>query len=397
MRDVLESHVVCGVHRVPGGQVTRKRQLVVLVFLVACNVFVRFGSELCVHPGWKRWFLDDWTTERDIIVVGCAYTSSAYVTPLDHSAFLAPKFATLFPPVDETIVSIAYGSGLSVSAERFGTELMMDLSSSLVHDFTTSCFMSFRLVRDRYFGTQRTNTMCWSATTSLVTFVVGTLLNLGSYALLRRTQSPTSLLVWSWQYALLMQIPEGIVWLQLDAGHDDISAASRLAMVLNITQPIALLLGIRFGGLYREFRYAYVALLLYAVVLATQFDEVWSKSASIAPNEDCPHLSLRYWDVSRGIVYLVSSLLVVSEARPVFWASVNAALFSLTFLLAIVVYPCGIGSVWCWFVFVTGPILVVCDRVRDRFVNSDGTPRRSPQDVVVVAPGSTLVHHRSRV
>ena len=56
---------------------------------------------------------------------------------------------------------------------------------------------------------------------------------------------------------------------QLDAGHADISAASRLAMVLNITQPLALLLGIRFGGLYREFRYAYVALLLYGVVLAT--------------------------------------------------------------------------------------------------------------------------------
>lgn len=243
--------------------------------------------------------------------------------------------------------------------------------------------------------------MCWSATTSLVTLVVGTLFNFGSYALLRQTQSPTSLLVWSWQYALLMQIPEGIVWLQLDAGHSDISAASRLAMVLNITQPLALLLGIRFGGLYREFRYAYVALLLYAVVLVTQFDEVWSRSASIAPNENCPHLSLRYWDVSRGIVYLVSSLLVVSEARPVFWALVNAALFSLTFLLAIVVYPCGIGSVWCWFVFTTGPILVVCDRLRRRYVdraeNTSNTTTVRRSGAVVVTPGTTLVHHRSRV
>jgi hypothetical protein len=193
-----------------------------------------------------------------------------------------------------------------------------------------------------------------------------------------------------------MQIPEGIVWLQLDAGHADISAASRLAMVLNITQPLALLLGIRFGGLYREFRYAYVALFLYAVVLATQFDEVWSASASIAPNEDCPHLSLRYWDMSRGIVYLVSSLLVVSEARPVFWASVNAALFSLTFLLAITVYPCGIGSVWCWFVITTGPILVVCDRLREGVSNrGNTTTHRFPPVAVVATP--TLVQHRSRV
>lgn len=238
--------------------------------------------------------------------------------------------------------------------------------------------------------------MCWSATSSLVTLAVGTLLNIGSYALLRKWKSPTSLLVWSWQYALLMQIPEAIVWLQLEANHSDVSVASRLAMGLNITQPFALLLGIRFGGLYREFRYAYVALFLYVVVLATEFDEVWSRSASIAPNEDCPHLSLRYWDTTRGIVYLVSSLLVVSEARPVSWAVVNAMLFSTTFLLAIAIYPCGIGSVWCWFVFVTGPILVVCDRLNGHFANNT-TSQPPALDMVSVTSRSTLVHYRSRI
>ena len=240
--------------------------------------------------------------------------------------------------------------------------------------------------------------MCWSASTSFVTLAVGTLLNLGSYALLRRWDSPTALLVWSWQYALLMQIPEGVVWLQLEA--EDITAMSRLAMFLNITQPLALLLGIRFGGLYREFRYAHVALFLYFVVLATQFDEVWQGSASIAPEEDCPHLSLRYWNTSRGIVYVVTSLLVVSEARPIFWAVVNACLFSITFLLAVVVYPCGVGSVWCWFVLVTGPLLVVCDRVHDRVRDRvrdrmrATMPPSSSVAEVMVTPGSTLVHAR---
>lgn len=177
------------------------------------------------------------------------------------------------------------------------------------------------------------------------------------------------------------------MWLQMET-EEDITAMSRLAMFLNITQPLALLLGIRFGTLYREFRYAYVALFLYFVVLATQFDEVWERSASIAPETDCPHLSLRYWDTSRGIVYVVSSLLVVSEARPIFWAVVNACLFSVTLLLAVVVYPCGVGSVWCWFVFVTGPLLVVCDRVRASSSSSLTVTE------VVVTPGSTLVHAR---
>jgi len=158
--------------------------------------------------------------------------------------------------------------------------------------------------------------MCWSATSSFVTLAVGTVLNVASYALLRRWGSPTSSLVWSWQFALLMQIPEGIVWLQLDAGHDDL------------------------------------------VVLLSQMDEVWSHAASIAPRPGCAHLDLRYWTTSRGLVYVVTSLLVVSEARPLLWAVVNAGIFTVTLVLAMVVYPCGTGSVWCWFIFVAGPILV---------------------------------------
>ena len=207
--------------------------------------------------------------------------------------------------------------------------------------------------------------MCWSATTSIVTLCVGTLLNVVSYSLLRSWKSPVSILVWSWQYALFMQIPEAVVWFQLE-NSGDVSAASRVAMVLNITQPVALLIGIRIGGLYHEFRYAYAVMLLYTVAILSQMDVIWRLSESIAPEEGCPHLDLRYWNTSRGLIYVATSLLVVSEARPVFWALVNASIFTVTLLLAIVVYPCGVGSVWCWFIFVTGPILVVADRARDR-------------------------------
>ena len=241
--------------------------------------------------------------------------------------------------------------------------------------------------------------MCWSATTSFTTLAIGTSLNIASYVYLRHRRSATSLLVWSWQYALLMQVPEGIVWLQLDAGDRDVSGASRLAMFLNVTQPLALLLGIRLGGLFRGFRYAHVALGLYAVVILSQFDEIWSRSHSIAPNVGCPHLSLRYWDVSRGIVFLVTSLLIVSEARPVFWSVVNALLFILTFLLAILVYPCGVGSVWCWFIFITGPVLVICDHLQLHFSPSPGVAITPPPSLRTsrLHPTSTFVAHRTRI
>ena len=207
--------------------------------------------------------------------------------------------------------------------------------------------------------------MCWSATTSFVTLGVGTLLNVVSYTLLRHWNSPAALLVWWWQYGLLMQIPEGIVWLQLDDGQKDIRAASRVALALHLTQPVALLLSIRVGDLYCEFRYSYAVLFMYAVALATNADEMWARSASIAPEEDCAHLSLRYWDVPLGTTYVVTSLLVVSEARPVFWALVNAGALLVTITLAIALYPCGVGSLWCWFIFAVGPLLVLSDRAWD--------------------------------
>ena len=227
--------------------------------------------------------------------------------------------------------------------------------------------------------------MCWSATTSFVTLGIGTLLNIASYIFLRYRDSPTSLLVWSWHYALLMQLPEGIVWLQLDDGHSDIAVASRTALFLNITQPLALLIGIRFGGLFREFRYAYVAMLMYFVVIFSQFEEIWTQSESIAPSTDCPHLNLRYWDTSRGLVYVATSLLVVSEVRPFFWVAVHSAIFLVTLTIAIVAYPCGVGSVWCWFIFVTGPVLVLSEEAKRRII-SRNTPNVTSVEIVAERP-----------
>lgn len=202
--------------------------------------------------------------------------------------------------------------------------------------------------------------MCWSATTSFASLCVGTLLNASSYLFLSHVGSPTASMVLAWQYALLMQIPEGVVWVRIGQGKS-LSFWSRVGMLLNVTQPAALLAGVRLGGLYRGFRYAHVALLLYLLLLLTEVEDVWSLSSSIAPEEGCPHLDLRYWDTSRGVMYVAASLLVVSEARPVYWAAVNASLFGGTLLLAAVVYQCGVGSVWCWFVVWVGPLLVVSD------------------------------------
>lgn len=214
--------------------------------------------------------------------------------------------------------------------------------------------------------------MCWSATTSFVTLGLGTSFNILSYWILSRVYaSPASTFVWWWQYALLMQIPEGIVWSQLDRGDRNVEAASRAALFLNITQPVVLFLGLAFAspslrGEVATWNRARVAIALYSLALLSEMDELWNESASVAPAPGCSHLDLRYWDRSRATLYVVASLIIMAEARPRYWVWVNCGIFSVTLVFSMVLYPCGVGSVWCWFIFLAGPLLVIAEFVRRR-------------------------------
>lgn len=96
MRHALKPHIVCGLHRVPGKQMTRKRNVCVLAFVALGNVLGNVESKLCVHPWRRRWPLGDRTEEEDFIVVRRAYTSLANVPSLDHTAPLTSIFAHVF-------------------------------------------------------------------------------------------------------------------------------------------------------------------------------------------------------------------------------------------------------------------------------------------------------------
>lgn len=230
--------------------------------------------------------------------------------------------------------------------------------------------------------------MCWDAETSFASLGVGTVVNAACFTLLRRWESTALVYVVLWQYALLMQIPEGIAWLQLKGGETNIREASRAAFFLNVTQPLILFACVHLGE-EATMRYGHVAAFLYVVTIATQMDEVWPLSDSIAPEEGCPHLDLAYWNVSRGVMYVVASLLILSEARPVFWAAVNASIFSATLLLALVIYPCGAGSLWCWLVVAASPILVGFDRAQSELEKRRRRAARPP------APPAIRAHTRA--
>lgn len=204
--------------------------------------------------------------------------------------------------------------------------------------------------------------MCWNASVSFTTLAIGSFLNIISYSILRKRDSIAAAFVYFWQYALLMQLPEGIAWIRIN---ESILVESRVAFFLNITQPLVTFLIL--WHLKTPFRYGHVVLFMYFLVLFTHADELWENSTSIAPVDDCKHLNLGYWDTSRGVVYIVSVLLIFSELESKYWIFVNAFIFLSTLVLSLVLYSCSIGSLWCWMISIAGPILVIMDYIKGAY------------------------------
>ena len=151
-----------------------------------------------------------------------------------------------------------------------------------------------------------------------------------------------------WQYALTMQLVEGVAWIQYN-DNVDLTVVSAFALFFNVTQPIVLALIIRFG-MQVPVRHAFIANLMYTALLLT--DRVWAFS-DIAPAPECNHLELRYWDVPRTTLYMLATLISFLEIPDRVWALVNISIFLGSLFLAMIITSCGVGLLFCWLIFMS--------------------------------------------
>lgn len=188
---------------------------------------------------------------------------------------------------------------------------------------------------------------------SFYTFAIGSILNIASFLFLRHKRSTISNIVIYWQYTLLMQIPEGIAWAQINS-NQNIDGISKVAMILNVFQPFVLMLVVKYG-LNVNIKYAGVANFMYFALLLSNAEDVWN--TDITPGT-CQHLELRYWDTSRTTLYMLASLISFWEIPDKYWASVNIAIFLGAFFIALLITSCGVGSLFCWIVSLSGIVLI---------------------------------------
>ena len=196
--------------------------------------------------------------------------------------------------------------------------------------------------------------MCWNAPASLVSFIVGTIINISVLLYFKKPIITTICIMWQW--VLMMQISEYFVWKGQDKGQDNLqlTLGTKAALVFNITQPlVAFLCLMMISKVKMSFKIvASVVILFYVSFMLLNFNRQ-KEYIALSPTPKCEHMSLQWWsDIKNsGYVYIVVLLsILLLLLRPY-----NLSLFITSYLIITVVissvfYSCGGASMWCWLV-----------------------------------------------
>jgi hypothetical protein len=233
-----------------------------------------------------------------------------------------------------------------------------------------------------YYNKHKRIVMCFDETTSLLTFLLGTLLNVTvAYIVITRNYSFGALrlaILALWQFALLMQLPEAAQWRHLSKSTDPTSAhknAAHTAYWLNTLQPAAaaLLLGIvamvsgrtRLGCALL----AAVPALTFTALAVLNAAPLLRQHPDIRPlqygtsAQSCAHLNLHWWN-KHSSLYRALPLYVAGIAAPLLLLPLRLAIvqyvaFFGTLAISQLLYPCGTASLWCWSVAAAGLTVLV--------------------------------------
>ena len=195
--------------------------------------------------------------------------------------------------------------------------------------------------------------MCFDAKTSITTFIIGTGLNIYLYQLTNNIN--VKLIALLWQFSLSMQLLDFLTW-SSDCPSRQQTISTRLSYIFNILQPIAILLfafilknDLSFSeksiGTFLAFFY-----LCYILVVG-YFKKNQAKDC-IKNINGCKHVDYYWWKDNKylGVLYfIVLYVLTILFIKPFKFAISQLAYITITFLLSMTFYNCGIPSIWCFF------------------------------------------------
>jgi len=171
--------------------------------------------------------------------------------------------------------------------------------------------------------------MCFDKQTSIITFILGTVVNIFNIFYFRTTIITLLSIIWEW--ILLMQLFEAIAWDSQPSGEScskQNNWATNGAMIANVTQPIIVaLVLIAFTSVSTQNKiiamtlvFAYICWLLYALNSNPPFK-------CLKPTDNCENLDLVWWNKFPGgampyMIVLAAVIFLLLRPMDVAWASI---------------------------------------------------------------------------
>lgn len=192
--------------------------------------------------------------------------------------------------------------------------------------------------------------MCVDATTSITSFIVGSIINI-CVMLYAREKVIYQICIF-WQWVIMMQLAEFLIWSDPDCGILNYTG-TKLALFFNLTQPIVLFFVLFFMN-DKPIAVQITSIVIIMAYIGFFFHYLNSNKEYVCTTkpEHCTAFNLAWWvHGSTDVVYFVTLILMLlllsNYSAPIiftFLYSVITLLYSAKF------YWCGAPSMWCWFV-----------------------------------------------
>ena len=193
--------------------------------------------------------------------------------------------------------------------------------------------------------------MCWDEKTSIITFVIGTIINLAVMASFQTEIIYTICIIWQW--VLMMQLSEYLIWKDQNCGSLN-NIGTKSAMLFNLTQPIIIFLVLIMVTQSSQNLKIISSISIIGYISYIMINLNKNKEYNcVKPLNDCHHLNLDWWNDFNfgGTIYFITiALIVLCLAN-----NIKISIFSLLYIfIAMIIsqklYSCGAPSMWCWLV-----------------------------------------------
>jgi hypothetical protein len=205
--------------------------------------------------------------------------------------------------------------------------------------------------------------MCLTERVSWTTLIIGTFTNIIILSYLTRMMKKDVnaiipiVIILTWQYALLMQLPDALGWRYPDSKS---KFPGKLSFFLNTTQPLIFFLLICIA--LKKLKIPLIRLLPAFLVIIVYV--IWwiyyyrSINFDLKPLIKCKNLNYRWWTLKSIVLYIIIFVLIILTIFPSFGHIILFLSIYFGSLLTSHYYSnnCFPGSLWCWSVASAGLI-----------------------------------------